>query len=138
MESNVVWFKVWLKGMWIWFQLLFLKSLDSTLLLQIQWYRWDVIEAFGVYLNTHKVFWGHMHMVWWLQRYIYEIQTDIEIHMIHMRYKPLGLVWVHTEVLDLVLWRFCPLGTRLCMHKYEEIWGGIFLSIRVVSGSDGT
>ena len=55
----------------------------------------------------------------------YEIQT-------------FGARLIHIEALGRVLGRFCPLGTRLCMHRYDEIWDGISLSIRVAPGRDVT
>jgi len=82
----------------------------------IQWYRYGIQIS---YWDTE------------IQWYRYEIQTvDIQ-----MRYRPLGPVWVHTEALGRVLGRFCPLGTRLCMHSYDEIWDSISLSIRCSSGA---
>ena len=33
---------------------------------------------------------------------------------------------------------FCPLGTRLCMHRYNQIWDSISLSIRVAPERDVT
>ena len=169
-DSNVIWFKIWLRGRWIWVLWLFFKSLNSIIpsrYSDINDMRW---ETFGAPLNTHRGFgpcvWallrlGHMHAVWLLQWYIYwdtviqiwatdsywdtviqisywdtKIQWyryEIQTVEIQMRYRPLGPVWVHTEALGRVLGRFCPLGTRLCLHSYDEIWDCISLSIRCSS-----
>ena len=66
--------------------------------------RW---EAFGARLNTHRGFGPN---VWVLlpfggicMQYDDYRDTDIEIQMIHMWFRPLGPVWVHTEALGHVL-----------------------------------
>ena len=99
---------------------------------KIQWYRygiqisyWDIVIRYGIqisYWDTEIQWYRYgIQISYWdteIQWYRYEIQTvDIQ-----MRYRPLGLVWVHTEALGRVFRRFCPLGTRLCMHRYDEIW----------------
>ena len=77
--------------------------------------RW---EAFGARLKTHR---GFGPCVWVLLpfggicvRYDDYRDTDIKILTnieIHMRYKPLRLVWVHTEVLGRVLRRLVLWGS---------------------------
>lgn len=47
----------------------------------------------------------------------YNDNSDIDIYEIHA----FGARLVHTEVLGRKLGRFCPLGTRLCMYRYDEI-----------------
>ena len=95
---------------------MFGKSLDnpfpSNIVIQMIWdeyndtddMRW---EAFGVCLNTHRGFGPY---VWVLlpfrgicMQYDDYRDTDIEIQMIHMWFRPLGPVWVHTETLGHVL-----------------------------------
>ena len=131
------------------------KSLDSAHPLQIQWYIWyDMRGLLGqsehtwtfwaICLDTFT-FWGHVHEVWWLQRYRYWDIYDTDgiwwykwDMMIHMRYRSLGPVWIHIEALGRVLGRIVLWGLDLCMHIYDEIceiWDGISPSICCSSGA---
>ena len=109
--------------------------------IEIQWYRYGIqISYWDTEIQKYRY---GIHISYWdteIQWYRYVIQisywdTEIQwyIYEIQMRYRPLGPVWVHTEALDRVLGRFCPLGTRLCMHRYDEIWDSVSLSIRCSS-----
>ena len=99
----------------------------SVTVIEIQWYRYGLQTVIEIqwYRDGIQISYWDAEIQW----YRYEIQ---------MRYRPLGPVWVHTEALGRVLGRFCPLGTRLCMHRYDEIWDSISLSIRVAPGRDVT
>ena len=119
--------------------MLFLKPLDNTLPSR---YRDTYMRYSDTYMGYRSVIeiqryrYG-IQISYWdteIQWYRYEIQT-VEIQM---RYRSLGPVWVHTKALGRVLRRFCPLGTRLCMHRYDEIWDSISLFIRVALGRDVT
>ena len=96
------------------------KSLDSTLPLQIQWNKWYEMRGLWARLNTHR---GFGTCVWALLPlggiYMRMMITEIQIlryrwyrwdMIIQMRYKPLGLVWVHTEDLGRVLGRLVLWG----------------------------
>ena len=141
--------------------MLFLKSLDNTLpsryRYEIQISYWDteiqiwdtdqllryrdtVIQIWDTYkLLRYKDTVIHRWDTYQLLRYrdtvIQQWDTDSwDIDEIHA----FGAVWVHIEALGRVLGRFCPLGIRLCMHRYDEIWDNISLSIRVAPGRDVT
>ena len=96
----------------------------SVTVIEIQWYRYGLQTVIEIqwYRDGIQISYWDAEIQW----YRYEIQ---------MRYRPLGPVWVHIEALGRVLGRFCPLGTRLCMHRYNEIWDSISLSIRCSSGA---
>ena len=72
-------------------------------------------------------FWGHMHVVWWLQRYRYWDTDDVdEIYAFGAHLS------IHKDF-GSCAWAFCPLGTSLCMHIYDEIWDNISSSIHCSS-----
>ena len=96
----------------------------SVTFIEIQWYRYGLQTVIEI------------------QWYIYEIQTVIEIQRYSdtdMRYRWDTGLWAPSEYTQRlccrVLGRFCPLGTSLCMYRYDEIWDSISLSIRCSSGA---
>jgi len=110
------WYRYWVTVIQYGLQTVIEIQYGLQTVIEIQWYRYGIQIS---YWDTE------------IQWYRYEIQT-VEIQM---RYRHLGPVLVHTEALGCVLGRFCPLGTRLCMHSYDEIWDSISLSIRCSSGA---
>ena len=77
------------------------------------------LEAFGAHLNTNRGF-GLSICVFLPFEGLY-MQYDDNKDTI-TKIQAFGLIWVHIEALSYVLGRLYPLGTSLCMQRYDKIY----------------